>query len=140
MTTATAAVRDSKTDHLPTADNAALLLIDYQPSLVEGTNSQIRETLINNVVALTKAAKLFDLPIILSSIGVNAGYQQDIIPELKEILPDVDTIDRRAVNAWEEEAFRKAVEATGRRKLIIAGLWTEVLPRLPGPRHAPRRL
>ncbi len=126
MTTATAAVRDSKTDHLLTADNAALLLIDYQPSLVEGTNSQIRETLINNVVALTKAAKLFDLPIILSSIGVNAGYQQDIIPELKEILPDVDTIDRRAVNAWEEEAFRKAVEATGRRKLIIAGLWTEV--------------
>ena len=126
MTTATAAVRDSKTDHLLTADNAALLLIDYQPSLVEGTNSQIRETLINNVVALTKAAKLFDLPIILSSIGVNAGYQQDIIPELKEILPDVDTIDRRAANAWEEEAFRKAVEATGRRKLIIAGLWTEV--------------
>ena len=118
--------RDPKTDHLLTPENAALILIDYQPAMVEGTRSVDREVLVNNVVALAKAAKMYDLPIVLSTIGVTAGYQQDTIAELKAVLPDVETVDRSAVNAWEEEAFRKAVEATGRRKLITAALWTEV--------------
>lgn len=118
--------RDPKTDHLLTAENAALVLIDYQPGLVNGTNSIERKVLINNVVALAKAAKMFDLPIILSTIGVNAGYQEDTIEELKAILPDIETIDRTHVNAWEEETFVQAVEATGRRKLIMGALWTEV--------------
>ena len=118
--------RDPKTDHLLTSENAALILIDYQPGLIDGTRSQGRETLINNVVALTKAAKMFDLPIILSTIGVDAGYQEDTIAEIKSLLPGVETIDRKAVNAWEEEAFREAVEAIGRRKLLMAALWTEV--------------
>ena len=124
MTTKVA--RDPKTDHLLTSENAALLLIDYQPGLVDGTKSIGREPLVNNVVALAKAAKMFDLPIILSTIGVNAGYQEDTIEELRAVLPGVEPIDRRAVNAWEEDAFREAVEATGRRKLVIAALWTEV--------------
>ena len=123
---ATQVIRDPKTDHLLTSENAALLLIDFQPGLVAGTNSQDREALINNVVALTKAAKLFELPIVLSTIGVTAGYQEDTIEELRALLPDVEPIDRSAVNAWEEEGFRAAVEATGRRKLLIAALWTEV--------------
>ena len=124
MTTKVA--RDPKTDHLLTAENSALLLIDYQPGLVDGTKSIGREALINNVVALAKAAKMFDVPIVLSTIGVTAGYQEDTIEELRAVLPGVETIDRSAVNAWEEEAFRIAVEATGRRKLLIAALWTEV--------------
>jgi len=124
MTTQT--MRDPKTDHLLTAGNAALILIDYQPGLVDGTNSIRREALVNNVVALAKAAKMFDLPIILSTIAVEAGYQEPAIPELLEVLPGVTPIDRTAVNAWEQPEFRAAVEATGRRKLIIAGLWTEV--------------
>ena len=119
-------MRDPKTDHLLTSDNAALLLIDFQPGLVAGTKSQHRESLINNVVALAKAAKLFDLPIVLSTIGVRAGYQEDTIEELRVLLPDLAPIDRSAVNAWEEEGFRAAVQATGRRKLLIAALWTEV--------------
>jgi nicotinamidase-related amidase len=119
-------MRDPKTDHLLTAGNAALILIDYQPGLVDGTNSIRREALVNNVVALAKAAKMFDLPIILSTIAVEAGYQEPAIPELLEVLPGVTPIDRTAVNAWEQPEFRAAVEATGRRKLIIAGLWTEV--------------
>ena len=118
--------RDPKTDHLLTSENAALILIDYQPAMVEGTKSVDRDVLINNVVALAKAAKMFDLPIVLSTIAVKAGYQEDTIEELRAVLPDVEPIDRSAVNAWEEEAFRAAVEATGRRKLIIAALWTEV--------------
>ena len=118
--------RDPKTDHLLTSENAALILIDYQPQLVDGAKSIDREVLINNVVAMAKGAKMFDLPIVLSTVGVNAGYQEDTIEELKAVLSDVETIDRTAVNAWEQEEFRAAVEATGRRKLIMGGLWTEV--------------
>ncbi|MCZ6865805.1 MAG: hydrolase [Chloroflexi bacterium] len=122
----TGIMRDPKTDHLLTSENAALVLIDYRPGLVDGVNSQSRETLINNVVALAKAAELFQLPIVLSSVGVEAGYQEPTIPELKELLPDVKVVDRSTVNAWEHEGFRAAVEATGRRKLIMGALWTEV--------------
>jgi len=122
----TGIMRDPKTDHLLTSENAALVLIDYQPGLVDGVNSQSRESLINNVVALAKAAELFQLPIVLSSVGVEAGYQEPTIPELKELLPDVKVVDRSTVNAWEHEGFRAAVEATGRRKLIMGALWTEV--------------
>ena len=118
--------RDPKTDHLLTSQNAALILIDYQPSLVEGTRSISREALVNNVVAIAKAARMFELPVVLSTIGVGAGYQEDTIEELRAVLPEVETIDRTAVNAWEQEEFRAAVEATGRRKLIIGALWTEV--------------
>ena len=123
---ANATARDPKTDHLLTHENAALILIDFQPGLVEGTNSIDRSVLVNNVVALAKAGKMFNLPIILTTIGVNAGYQADTIDELKAVLPDVQAIDRTAVNAMEQEEFRTAVEATGRRKLIMAALWTEV--------------
>ena len=119
-------IRDPKTDHLLTSENATLLLIDYQPGLVDSVKSQERAALVNNVVALAKAAILFELPVVLSTIGVNAGYQEGTIEELQAVLPGVEPIDRSAVNAWEEEAFRAAVEATGRRKLLIAGLWTEV--------------
>ena len=120
------AARDPKTDHLLTPENAALVLIDYQPGLVDGVNSQSRKSLINNVEALTKAAKLFELPIVLSTVGVEAGYQEDTISELQSLLPDVEPVDRSTVNAWEHEGFRAAVEATGRRKLIMGALWTEV--------------
>ena len=124
MTTQT--IRDPKTDHLLTAENSAMLLIDFQPMLVDGTKSIRSEALVNNVVALAKVAKMFEMPVILSTIGVDAGYQEPTIPELQGVLPDVKAIDRTAVNAWEQPEFRAAVEATGRRKLIIAGLWTEV--------------
>ena len=124
MTTIT--TRDPKTDHLLTAENSALALIDYQPALVEGTRSISREALVNNVVALAKAAKMFDLPIVLSTIGVSAGYQETTIPELQSVLSGIQAIDRTKVNAWEEDTFREAVEATGRRKIIMAALWTEV--------------
>lgn len=118
--------RDPKSDHLLTAQNSALVLIDFQPGLIEGTASISRDNLINNVVALAKTGKMYDLPIVLSTIAVKAGYQQDTIPEVRDVLPGVVTVDRGKVNAWEEPDFRKAVEATGRKKLIMAALWTEV--------------
>lgn len=118
--------RDPTTDHLLTPENSALVLIDFQPGLIDGTKSVSREILINNVVALAKTGALFRLPVVLSTVGVSAGYQEDTIAELKSVLPGIPTIDRSKVNAWEEPAFREAVVATGRRKLIMAGLWTEV--------------
>ncbi|MCY3599166.1 MAG: hydrolase [Gemmatimonadetes bacterium] len=120
------ATRDPRTDHLLSPENSALVLIDYQPSLVAGTHSIERPVLVNNVVAMAKAAKLYDLPTVLSTIGVAAGYQEDTIPELREILAGVETIDRSTVDAWDTPAFREAVEATGRRRIIMAALWTEV--------------
>ncbi len=118
--------RDPTTDHLLTPENSALVLIDFQPGLIDGTKSVSREILINNVVALAKTGALFRLPVVLSTVGVSAGYQEDTIAELKSVLPGIPTVDRSKVNAWEEPAFREAVVAAGRQKLIMAGLWTEV--------------
>ena len=118
--------RDPKTDHLLTPENSALVLIDFQPGLIDGTKSVSREILINNVVALAKTGALFRLPVVLSTVGVSAGYQEDTIAELESVLPGIPTVDRSKVNAWEDPAFREAVVATGRQKLIMAGLWTEV--------------
>ena len=75
-------IRDPKTDHLLTAENLALILIDYQPTLVDGTKSIRGEALVNNVIALAKVAKMFEMPIILSTIGVDAGYQAPTISAL----------------------------------------------------------
>ena len=121
-----APTRDPRNDDLLSPENSALVLIDYQPSLVAGTHSIERAVLVNNVVAMAKAARLYNLPTILSTVGVTAGYQQDTIPELREVLADVSPIDRNTVDAWDTPAFREAVEATGRRKIIMGALWTEV--------------
>ncbi len=123
---ALAAARDPRTDHLLAPENSALVLIDYQPGLLDGTHSIERDVLVNNVVAMAKAAALYDLPVVLSTVGVAAGYQQDTIPELGEILVDVEAIDRNTVDAWDSPEFRRAVEATGRHKIIMGALWTEV--------------
>ncbi len=120
------ATRDPKTDHLLSPENSALILIDYQPGLIDGTNSIDREVLVNNAVAMAKTGVMYDLPIILSTIAVSSGYQQDTISEIGDLLGDAVHIDRQSVNAWEDDAFRSAVEATGRKKLIMAALWTEV--------------
>lgn len=118
--------RDPKTDHLLTAENSAVILIDYQPGLIEGTHSISRANLVNNAVAMAKVARLYNMPTVLSTIAVKGGYQQDTIPEIRAVLDGIEAVDRDAVNAWEQPEFRKAVEATGRKKLIMAALWTEV--------------
>ncbi|MEM9517555.1 MAG: isochorismatase family protein [Actinomycetota bacterium] len=119
-------MRNPTTDHLLTPENSALIMIDYQPSLIDGTHSIDRDILVNNAVAMAKVGVMYDMPIVLSTIAVRSGYQQDTIPEVADVLRGVPTVDRDAVNAWEEPEFRAAVERTGRRKLIMAALWTEV--------------
>lgn len=108
---ATVLNRDAGTDYLLTPKNSALVLIDYQPALVDGTNSIDRDVLMNNVVAMAKAAKMYDLPIVLSTIGVEAGYQQDTVPEVKEILGGIETIDRGTTVDAHEGGMQRLVQA-----------------------------
>ncbi len=118
-------IRDPSQDHLLTPKNSVLLLIDYQPPQIFTVTTMPRQSLINNVIALTRTAQTFGLPIILSTVNVSNGVNPDTIPQLRSVLPDVHAIDRTIINSWEDEEFVAAVKATGRKKLIIAALWTE---------------
>ena len=119
-------VRDPVGDQLLTPRNAALLVIDYQPSQIAGVRSIDSELLLENIVSTVKTAKLFGVPIVHSTINVATGRGQPTVPELAELLADDPPIDRTTTNAWEDADFVAAVRATGRRKLISCALWTEI--------------
>jgi nicotinamidase-related amidase len=123
-------IRDPLTDHLLTPENSALVVIDYQPSQVGTVTSIDHQLLTDNIVSVARLAKLFNLPIVLSTVNVANG-QGPTIPELKSVLADSEEIDRTQINSWEDAAFRRAVEATGRKKLIMTALWTEVCLAFP---------
>jgi nicotinamidase-related amidase len=122
--------RDPFTDHLLTPENAALVVIDYQPSQVEAVKSIGHDLLVDNIVSVARLARTFELPVVLSTVNVANG-QGPTIPELKMVLSDCPEIDRTTLNAWEDNEFRQAVEATGRRKLIMTALWTEICLAFP---------
>ena len=123
--------RDPETDPLLTAKNAAMVLIDYQPEQFGGVGSIRHDELMLNVVALGRIAGAFSLPVVLSTVGVEMGVNAPTSPELRMAIPDVEEIDRTTLNSWEDPDFRAAVERTGRRKLIMGGLWTEVCVAFP---------
>ncbi len=112
-----------------TPDNAALLLIDHQVGLFTGVRDIPVAELKHNVVALAKAARVLGVPIIVTA--TSPEMWGPIIPELTQALPGISIINRTTVNAFDEPRFAKAVEATGRKKLIIAGVSTEVCLALP---------
>jgi nicotinamidase-related amidase len=124
-------VRDPIGDHLLTPQNSALLVIDYQPSQFAGVQSIDRDLLLQNVVSTVKTAKAFGLPIVHSTINVATGRGQPTVPELAELLEDYPPVDRTSTNAWEDTEFVAAVRATGRRKLILCALWTEICMTFP---------
>lgn len=121
-----ATIRDPVTDHLLTPQNAALLIIDFQPVQVASIQSRPKRELVANITALARIGKLYELPVVLSTVNVNTGRNQPTIHQISDVLAGVDPIDRTSINAWEDEDFVRAVKATGRRKLIMAALWTEV--------------
>lgn len=88
--------------------------------------SRDKRQLVANVTALARIAKLYGLPVVLATVNVSTGRNQPTIHQLTEVLDDVPIIDRTSINAWEDEDFVAAVKATGRKKLIMAALWTEV--------------
>ena len=109
------------------AEDCALVLIDYQNEMLEVIRSQPPADLVElHVRLLARTARAYGMPIVLSSVGVGFGFNGPTIASLQAELPDIEPIDRSSMNAFEDPAFRQAVEATGRRRLIIAGLHTEI--------------
>jgi nicotinamidase-related amidase len=124
-------IRDPLADDLLTPQNAALVIIDFQPVQVSSIVTMEKRLLIANVVNLAKTAKLYDLPVVLTTVNVATGLNTPTITPITDVLAGVTPIDRTAINAWEDEDFVAAVKATGRRKLIMVALWTEVCLAFP---------
>jgi nicotinamidase-related amidase len=121
-----APVRDPVADHLITPQNAALLLIDYQPAQVASVRSMDHDLLVKNAVSTVRTIKAFGVPVVHSTVNVASGQGQPTIPELAGLLENDKPLDRTTVNSWEDTEFVAAVRGTGRRKLIFCALWTEV--------------
>lgn len=115
---------------LLTPDNCVITLIDHQPQMLFGVTSVDRQTLINNVVGFSKAAKLFGVPTILSTVETKA-FSGNIWPQLKAQFPDQAPIERSSMNSWDDEKFVAAVKASGKKKIVLAGLWTQVCVTFP---------
>jgi nicotinamidase-related amidase len=110
-----------------TADDCAILLIDYQNEMFEVIRSETSADLVElHVRLLARVAKAFDMPIVLSTVGVGYGFNGPTLPSVLAELDGIEPIDRTSMAAFEDQAFRAAVEATGRKRLIIAGLHTEI--------------
>ncbi len=124
-------IRDPIGDHLITPQNSALVVIDYQPAQVGAVRSMDRELLVKNIVSTVKLARLFGLPIVHSTVNVKSGRGKPTVSPLGELLKDDPPVDRTSTNAWEDVAFVRAVRATGRRKLILCALWTEICMAFP---------
>jgi nicotinamidase-related amidase len=110
---------------LLTPDEAALILIDHQGAMTFCIESHDRTVLVNNVTALAKSAREFEVPTILTTIA-SESVCGPIFPEIRAVFPDVEIVDRTSTNSFEDENVIAAVEATGRKKLVMAGLWTEI--------------
>jgi nicotinamidase-related amidase len=117
--------RDPLTDYLLTPENSMLIVIDYQPIQVHSIHSMDQQLLVQNIVRVARIAKLYDVPVVLSTVNVTTGASQPTIPELRDVLAGVEEVDRTTINAWEDMEFRNAVERVGRKKLIMTALWTE---------------
>jgi nicotinamidase-related amidase len=111
-------------ERLLTRENCAITFIDHQPEMVLGVNSIGIERLRNNVEGLAKTAAAYDIPVVLSTIGKESNGP--LFEEIRDVFPDEDVIDRTNTNSWEDEAYVEAIEETGRDRLVMAGLWTEV--------------
>jgi len=124
-------IRDPLTDNLLTPANCALVIIDYQPTQVNSIRSMDHVMLIDHVVRVAKTAVLYEVPIVLSTVNVKSGRNQPTIAALETVLPHVEALDRTTINAWEDIEFQGAVEATGRKKLVMTALWTEACLTFP---------
>jgi len=110
--------------------NSAVVFIDFQPQMVFGVANIDRQTLVNNVLLLAKAARTFKVPTILTTVE-SKGFSGNMWPQLLDIFPDQQPVERSSMNSWEDEKFVAAVKATGRKKLVMAALWTEVCLTFP---------
>ena len=107
-----------------------IALIDHEPQMFFGVESDCRNSVLNAVVGLAETAKAFNVPVILSTVEANT-FSGPLVSKVQNVFPDIVPIDRTTLNAWEDTNFKKAVKKTGRKKLLLAGLWTEVCVMFP---------
>lgn len=125
------AIRDPIKDHLLTPQNSAFIIIDYQPVQVGSIRSMNRDELVFNILSTAKAAVTYGLPIVVSTVNVASGRNKPMIEPLQQVLGKWPVYDRTTINSWEDREFKKAVEETGRKKLVITALWTEACLTFP---------
>ena len=109
---------------LLTPDNCVVTLIDLQPQMLFGVANFDRQAIINNNVALAKAARVFNVPVVLSTVETK-GFSGNLWPQIRAVFPGQTPVERTSMNSWDDRNFVAAVEKTGRKKIVLAGLWTE---------------
>ncbi|MFL6579736.1 MAG: hydrolase [Burkholderiales bacterium] len=129
MNNTTVANTKSGLGALLTPDNCALILIDHQPFQFAGLRSHDTQTVINNVVGLAKAAKMFGVPTLLTTVVEERGGY--LLKQLQDVFPDQKPIDRTFINTWEDARVIQWVKKTGRKKIVMAALWTEICLAMP---------
>src|SRR3982074_1673569 len=115
---------------LLTPDNCVVALIDLQPQMLFGVSNFDRQAIINFNVALSKATRVFDIPVVLSTVETK-GFSGNMWPQIQAVFPNRVPIERSTMNSWDDRNFVAAVEKTGRKKIVLAGLWTETCVALP---------
>ena len=115
---------------LLTPDNCVVAFIDHQPQMLFGTSNFDRQSIINSTVALAKATRIFDVPVVLTTVETKS-FSGNIWPQLKAIFPGQEPVERSVMNSWDDENFVAAIEKTGRKKIVLSGLWTETCVALP---------
>lgn len=122
---ATPAGKGGPSPRLLTPGNSMLLLIDHQPQMAFASHSIDIQLLVNNVTGLAKAAKIFNVPVVLTTVAAKS-FSGPIFGNLQDVYPETDPIDRTTMNSWEDPKVVEAVRRTDRKKLVMAALWTEV--------------
>jgi nicotinamidase-related amidase len=115
---------------LLTPDNCVVALVDLQPQMLFGTSNFDRQSIINSNVALSKATRVFNVPTILTTVE-SKSFSGNIWPQIQAIFPDQTPIERSTMNSWDDGTFVNAVRKSGRKKIVLAGLWTETCVTLP---------
>jgi nicotinamidase-related amidase len=115
---------------LLTPDNCVVAIIDLQPQMLFGVANFDRQAIINNNVALLKAAKVFDVPVVLSTVETKS-FSGNMWPQIQAIFPNQSPIERSSMNSWDDANFVAAIERSGKKKIVLSGLWTETCVALP---------
>ena len=108
-----------------TPDNCQIIFIDQQPQMAFGVQSMDRQALKNNTVGLAKAAKVFNIPTIITTVETES-FSGHTYPELLDVFPGKDILERTSMNSWDDQKVRDALAANGKKKVVVSGLWTEV--------------
>jgi nicotinamidase-related amidase len=115
---------------LLTPDNSVVAIIDLQPQMLFGVANFDRQAIINNNVALCKTTRVFDVPVVLSTVETKS-FSGSIWPQIQAVFPNQQPIERSTMNSWDDKNFIAAIQKTGRKKIVLTGLWTETCVALP---------